>query len=303
MIVKVKDTDVQKRLDIYVSELLSCTRSNAKLHIDAGDVLLNGKIVKAGAIIKLNDEISIEIPEPKPNDVVPEDIDIDIVYQDKDLAVINKPQGMVVHPACGNQNGTLVNALLFKLDNLSGINGVIRPGIVHRLDKDTSGLLLIAKNDASHVDLAKQIEKKICKRKYLAVVCGNIKNDEGHIETYIGRDKKDRKKMAVQTDNSGKLAITNYKVLERFGRYTLVEFELKTGRTHQIRVHAKYIGNPVVGDETYGNKSKEFNLNGQLLHAYEITFIHPTTKEIMTFNAPLPKYFENVLNKLKNSLK
>ena len=209
---------------------------------------------------------------------------------------------MVVHPANGNENNTLVNALLFRLKHLSSINGVIRPGIVHRIDKNTSGLLLVAKNDKSHVELSKQIQNKTCHRNYIALCNGNFKDDSGTIITNIARSKKDRKQMAVCSDSEGKKAITHYNVIKRYGDYTLVEFSLETGRTHQIRVHAKHIGHCIVGDDVYGTKNK-FKLNGQLLHAYKIEFKHPTTNKNMTFTCPLPEYFQKVLNKLNNNKK
>ena len=230
----------------------------------------------------------------------PEEIPIEIVYEDADIAVVNKPQGMTVHMGNGNFEGTLVNALLFKLDSLSGINGVIRPGIVHRIDKDTSGLLVVAKNDAAHLGLSKQIEEKSCKRTYLALLEGVMKEDSGTVTTYIGRDPRDRVKMAVVPPEKGKLAITDFTVLKRFKEgFTLCRFDLRTGRTHQIRVHAKHLSHPVVGDPVYGVKKQKFNLNGQLLHAWRLRLTHPKTGKEMTFEAPLPDYFVKVLNKLE----
>ena len=223
--------------------------------------------------------VSIEVQKPEKVSTEAEDIDFEIIYQDKDLAVINKPQGLVVHPCSSTKSGTLVNGLLYRIKDLSGINGELRPGIVHRLDKDTSGLLLIAKNDFAHVNLAEQIKNKSCHRNYLALLEGNLKNEEGKIETYIKRDPKDRKKMSVQSD--GRVAITDYKVLKRFDKTCLVEFSLQTGRTHQIRVHAKHLNHPVVGDKLYGKEVK--GLVGQLLHAYKIEFTHPRTGKIMKF--------------------
>ena len=289
------------RLDSFLcNKLGDYTRSHIKILIDESKVLLNDKHVKSGEKVKVGDVITVLMEEPKKLEVSPQNIKIEIVYEDDDLAVINKPKGMVVHPANGNDDGTLVNALLFHLENLSGINGVIRPGIVHRLDKDTSGLLLVAKNDKSHVHLAKQIEEKSCHRYYKALCYGNFKNDSGIIETGFGRNPKDRKQMAVFRLGEGKRALTKYNVLKRFGNYTFVEFVLETGRTHQIRVHSKYIGHTIIGDEVYGKKDKNFKTTGQLLHAYKIEFTQPTTNERLVFESDLPEEFMNALNKLKN---
>lgn len=282
------DNIVQRKLDEF-------TRSRIKQLIDDGAILLNGKVVKAGEKVKVGQEVSFDIAEVKPLDAKEEDIDFEIVYQDDDLLVINKPQGLVVHPCSSTKEGTLVNGLLYKVKDLSGINGVLRPGIVHRLDKNTSGLMLVAKNDLAHISLAEQIKNKTCKRKYWALVEGHFKDSEGQIETFIERDKKDRKKMAVS--NKGKLAITNYRVVKSFVGYDLVEFSLQTGRTHQIRVHCKMKGHSVVGDEVYGHAVKE--LNGQLLHSYSISFSHPNSQKEMSFEIGLPSYFENYLSKLK----
>jgi len=238
-------------------------------------------------------------PEPRPVDVQAQDIPLDILYEDEDIIVINKPQGMVVHPAAGNYNSTLVNALLHHCRDLSGINGEMRPGIVHRIDKDTSGVLVVAKNDHSHVNLAQQIKDKTAVRKYIALVEGDIKEDAGTIDAPIGRHPVYRKKMAVVP--GGRRAVTHFKVLERFGRYTLIEARLETGRTHQIRVHMAYIGHPVVGDPVYGYKRQSFNLNGQLLHAQCLGFKHPRTGRYMEFCAPLPDYFTDVICKLRQS--
>ena len=300
----VDNNDNGKRLDVYIQSIFSnLTRSHIKKLIDDGKILYNNKAVKSGEKIKTNARISVVIEDPKPLSVEAENIALNIIYEDNDLAVINKPQGMVVHPANGNTNGTLVNALLYNLKNLSGINGIIRPGIVHRLDKDTSGLLIVAKNDAAHVNLAKQIETKKCHRYYLALCNGNFKEDEGIIQTGFGRSLKDRKQMSVFELGVGKKAITEYKVVERFGNYTFVEFKLQTGRTHQIRVHSKYIGHPIVGDATYGVKNGEFKTSGQLLHAYKIEFEQPTTKEWLSFETKLPEEFEKILKILKNKKK
>lgn len=285
------------RLDVFVAEKAECTRSHAKNLIEEGDVTVNGiKAAKSGALLKAGDVVVIVNPAPKELDLSPQDIPIEIVWQDEDFAVVNKPQGMVVHPAPGAYDNTLVNALLFKLSSLSGINGVARPGIVHRLDKDTSGLLVVAKNDFAHISLQKQIAEKTAKRYYYALVDGVVQKDSGEIRNFLARSTADRKKYAVAKD--GRLAITLYKVVKRYSAYTLMEYELKTGRTHQIRVHSRYIGHPVVGDRTYGG-SDAFGLNGQLLHAYKLVLTHPRTGEEMTFTAPLPDYFQSVLDKLK----
>ncbi len=289
-----------KRLDIFLSEQMEdFTRSHVKKLIDGGRVKVNGNISKSSAEIKPGDVVAAEIPDAVEYSVKAEDIPIDVVYQDKDLAVVNKPQGMTVHIGNGNTEGTLVNALLFALDSLSGIGGVLRPGIVHRIDKDTSGLLVVAKNDKAHVSLARQIAEKSCRRIYLALLEGNVKTDAGRIETDLGRSPSDRLKMAVLPDGNGKLAVTDYEVLVRYGaEYTLCRFSLQTGRTHQIRVHAKYMGHPVVGDPLYGLRKQKFSLNGQLLHAHKLILTHPSTGERMEFTAPLPGYFREVLEKL-----
>ena len=285
------------RVDVYLAQMLDYTRSRVKKLCDDGFVLVNGKVVKSNKVLKEGDEVEVEIPENKNLDVEPEDIPLDIIYQDKDVAIINKPQGLTVHAGNGTNGSTLVNALLYHLDNLSGSNGVIRPGIVHRIDKNTSGLLIVAKNDNAHISLAKQLEDKTCSRKYVALLEGIVKEDKGTISTFIGRNPKDRTKMAVVS--SGRDAVTDFKVLKRYKEYTLCEFSLRTGRTHQIRVHAKHIGHPVVGDKEYGFKNQKFKLNGQLLHAKELKFVHPTTNELVTFSCPLPDYFEKVLKTLR----
>ena len=291
------DNECDERVDVYLAKVLEITRSHVKKLCDDGNVTVNGKVIKSNKQVKKGDEIIVTLPENKNLDAEPEDIPINIVYQDQDLAVIDKPQGMVVHAGNGTEGKTLVNALLYHLDNLSGINGVIRPGIVHRIDKNTSGLLVVAKNDKAHVSLASQIEKKTCKRIYFALLEGVVKEDSGRIETFIGRSIKDRTKMAVQS--SGRLAITDFRVVKRYSNYTLCEFSLKTGRTHQIRVHAKHIGHPVVGDKEYGYKNQKFNLDGQLLHAAKLMFVHPTTGEEMCFESSIPDYFEKVLKSIK----
>lgn len=296
--VVIGDTDVGKRLDLFLSEEIDESRSYVKNLTEQGLVLVNGKSVKAGYSVKKGDVVEYELPEIKQLDLAPADIPIDVVYEDDDVAVINKAQGMVVHPAPGSYDNTLVNALLFRLKSLSSINGVVRPGIVHRLDKDTSGLLVVAKNDDAHVDLQSQIASKEAKRYYIALVDGVINKDEGVIDTYIDRSQKDRKMMAVSREGKGRRAITHYKVLERLGGYSLVEYELKTGRTHQIRVHSKHIGHPIVGDRVYGGSTSLYD-QGQLLHAFRLQFTHPRTKRLMSFEAPLPKYFADILAGLR----
>ena len=291
--------DKEQRLDMALLEnIKEVNRSQIKKSIDDGLVLVNNKVAtKSGLKVKSGDKIDFEMIEKKELSATPENIDLDIVYENDNLLVINKPQGLCVHPAVGNYSGTLVNALAYHIKNLSNINGEYRPGIVHRLDKDTSGLLLVAKNNIAHESLANQIKDKSCKRYYIALLEGNLKQDEGVVETFLTRSEKDRKKYEVST-NKGKFAITKYKVLKRYQGYSLVEFELKTGRTHQIRVHAKYLGHPVVGDKTYGFNKNYKDLNGQLLHAYKIKFTEPTTKQELEFSVDLPNYFKNFLNSL-----
>lgn len=288
------------RADVLVSENLSdYTRSAVKKLFEGGGVIIDGKAAKPSQSVAQGATITVTLPDLTECIAKPEDIPIDIIYEDDDIAIINKPQGLTVHAGNGNLDGTLVNALLFKLKNLSGIGGVIRPGIVHRIDKNTSGLLVVAKNDKAHLSLAEQIAQKTCHRTYIALLEGNLKEDEGNITTYIGRNPTDRVKMAVVSPDKGKIAITDYKVIDRNNGYTLCRFDLQTGRTHQIRVHAKYLNHPIVGDDVYGRKKREFNLNGQLLHACRLELTHPTTGERMVFKAPLPDYFIAVLKKLK----
>ncbi len=281
------------RLDTILSELMSCSRSHAQKLINNGDVTLKGKIGKVSANVCKGDVIVVQLADNVIADIEPENIPLDIVYQDSHVVVINKPQGMIVHPASGIYSGTLVNALLYHISDLSGINGVIRPGIVHRIDKDTSGLLVVAKNDNAHNCLAAQLKDKTCSRIYIAVVEGVIKADTGIIDQAIARSRSDRKKMAI--DSTGKSALTHYKVLQRYKNNTLVQFQLSTGRTHQIRVHSQYIGHPVVGDKQYGYKHQRYNLAGQLLHATQLSFVHPSSGQRMTFDAPLPEHFERIL--------
>lgn len=291
------ENPLKQRLDVFLAEKSGLTRSYIKRLCDDGAASVDGKIVKASHELMGGENVELDIPKPQDLDLEPENLPLDIVYQDQSIAVINKAQGVTVHAGGGTRGNTLVNALLFHLDSLSGINGVIRPGIVHRIDKDTSGLLVVAKNDRAHLALSAQLEDKTLGRSYLALLEGNVKADEGRIETFIGRNPRDRKSMAVTS--SGRRAVTNYTVKARFEGFTLCEFRLETGRTHQIRVHAKYIGHPVVGDPVYGYKAQKFKLNGQLLHAYKLRLVHPDTGESMEFTAPLPDYFEKVLKSLK----
>jgi 23S rRNA pseudouridine1911/1915/1917 synthase len=297
----VSELDVGKRLDLFLSENLEgMSRSYIQGIIEKEAISINGKQKKSNYKMKLNDEISIDIPSPIELQVEPENIPINIVYEDSDVIVVNKPQDMVVHPAPGNYNGTLVNALLYHCKDLSGINGVIRPGIVHRIDKDTTGILVIAKNDNAHNKLAHQLKDHTMTRTYYALVEGNVKSDEGTIDAPIGRHPSDRIKMTVIKD--GREAVTHYKVLERFGEYTLIQCNLETGRTHQIRVHMAHIGHPLVGDNVYGRKKQKFKVLGQVLHAKKLGFIHPTTEEYIEFNSDLPQYFQDLLIKLRNKL-
>lgn len=288
------------RIDKYLTEKLDgFTRSAVSRLIEEGNVIVSGKAVSKNYKLKAADSIDVFVPDAVPLEASAENIPLDIVYEDSDLLVVNKPKGMVVHPAAGNYTGTLVNALLYHCKgSLSGINGVIRPGIVHRIDKDTSGLLIVAKNDMAHLDLAQQIKEHSFHRAYEAVVYGNIKEDNGTIHQPVGRSPKDRKKMAV-TDKNAKDAVTHYEVIQRYGDFTHIRCVLETGRTHQIRVHMAYIGHPLAGDNVYGPKKVITELRGQCLHAGEIGFVHPRTKEYLEFKAPLPEYFEKYITKLK----
>lgn len=258
---------------------------------------VNGVVCKANYRVKTGDELSFFIDELIEPEIVPEDIPLDILYEDSDLIVINKPKGMVVHPAPGHYSGTLVNALMYHCKDLSGINGVMRPGIVHRIDKDTTGSVLICKNDLSHNDIARQLKEHSITRKYVAIVIGNIKEEKGIIDQPIGRHTTERKKMSIYSKNT-KAAVTRYKILERFGQYTYIECVLETGRTHQIRVHMASIGYPILGDKVYGRQKDRFHLEGQTLHAKTIGFVHPTTHEYMEFEAPIPTYFQELLQQL-----
>lgn len=292
-----------QRIDVFLSEKLDgMSRSRVQKLIEQGHITVGDGTVRANYKVRENDCIRVEIPDAGAVEIKAENIPLDIVYEDDCMLVVNKPQGMVVHPAAGNYDGTLVNALMaYCGDTLSGINGEIRPGILHRIDKDTSGLLLVAKNDTAHIGLSEQIKRHSLTREYFALVHGNIKNDSGTIDAPIGRDEKDRKKMTITQKNS-RNAVTHYSVLERFGKYTFIKCRLETGRTHQIRVHMSKNGHPVVGDKVYGVKKEEFSLNGQLLHAYRVGFIHPVTGEYMEFSREVPDYFENVLERLRRKV-
>lgn len=288
------------RIDRYLSEKNDqLSRSYLQKLLKEQGITVNGREVKANYKVQAGDEILISLPDLSEPDILPEDIPLDILYEDQDVMVVNKPKGMVVHPSAGHTSGTLVNAILFHCHgNLSGINGVMRPGIVHRIDKDTTGALLICKNDAAHRALAEQLKEHSIKRRYRAVVWGNPKADEGTVEGPIGRHPVDRKKMAINYKN-GKDAVTHYTVLERFGNAAYVECRLETGRTHQIRVHMTSIGHPLLGDEVYGSGKNPWHLQGQTLHAMVLGFVHPRTGEYLEFSAPLPEYFTDLLEKLR----
>ena len=288
------------RIDRFLSDNHpELSRSFLQKLIRDGLVQVNNKSIKANYKVQSGDYVSLQLPDLTEPDILPEDIPLDILYEDDDILVVNKPKGMVVHPSAGHTSGTLVNAVLSHCkEHLSGINGVMRPGIVHRIDKDTTGALLVCKNDAAHHNIAEQLKEHTIKRRYRAIVQGNIREDEGTVEGSIGRHPTDRKKMAIHVKN-GKPAITHYKVLERFGNATYVECRLETGRTHQIRVHMTSIGHPLLGDEVYGSGKNPYHLQGQTLHAQVLGFIHPRTGEYMEFCAPLPEYFEQLLNKLR----
>ena len=289
-----------KRLDTYIPSVdTDITRTSAQRLIEDGNILVNGKNAKVSYKIQENDKISVEIPEPKQIELKAQNIPIEIIYEDSDIIVVNKPKGMVVHPANGNPDGTLVNAIMaICKDSLSGIGGEIRPGIVHRIDKDTSGLLIVAKNDNAHVKMSEQIKNHEVEKTYIALVRGNVKENQGIINMPIGRSTSDRKKMAV--NKNGKNAITHIKVLKRFDKYTLLKVNIETGRTHQIRVHLSHIGYPIVGDYTYSNGKNEFDVIGQCLHAQKLEFKHPITQKDMCLEAELPQYFKDILDKLKD---
>lgn len=290
--------NIGKRLDAYVSSLKdNISRSNAQKLIKNNKIFVNGKNVKESYKVKENDEIRIIIEEPKKSSLKPENIPLDIIYEDNDIIVINKPKGMVVHPGNGNHEGTLVNAVLAYAKDLSGIGGELRPGIVHRIDKDTSGLIIVAKNDEAHKNLSEEIKNHEVTKIYTCLIRGNISEDDATIDMPIGRDKNDRKKMAVTED--GKKAITHFRVLKRYGNYTLLRVKIDTGRTHQIRVHMAKIGHPIIGDEVYSNGKNEFNVHGQMLHSTYLKFKHPVTGKELELEAPLPQYFQDVLEQLK----
>ena len=287
-----------ERLDRFLTRMEpALSRAHVQKVIAEGQALVGGRVRKSNYKLQAGEEVIFHLPEAKPVEILPEDIPLAILYEDSDIIVVNKARGMVVHPATGIYTGTLVNALLYHCKDLSGINGEIRPGIVHRLDKDTSGVMVAAKNDAAHLDLAEQIRTKAAHRIYWAIVCGNIREEAGVIKGDIGRHPTDRKKMAIVHEH-GKPAVTHFRVLERFGDYTLVECRLETGRTHQIRVHMAHIGHPLLGDLVYGHKRPEKGLSGQCLHARALRFLHPRTGELVTFTCPLPDYFQDVLARL-----
>lgn len=287
-----------KRLDVFLSQYYNDKSRNFFQNlIDDNMIIVNDKPVKSKYKVKIGDSITIKFPKLETLEIDAEDIPLDILYEDKDLIVVNKPQGMVVHPAVGNYTGTLVNALLYHCKDLSGINGVIRPGIVHRIDKDTSGVLVVAKNDNAHNFLAEQLKDHSMNRRYIALCEGRVKEVRLTIDKPLGRNPKDRLKMGIVKD--GKSAVTHVEVIERFKEFTLVQCQLETGRTHQIRVHMASKGHPLVGDPLYGFKKQKFNLNGQVLHAYLLAFIHPSTKEYMEFKSDLPVYFKELLKKLQ----
>lgn len=306
--VLITEANENKRIDLVLSEELSLTRSAAVKLLESGNVTLGERLVSKSLKVISGQKFEVVIPDPVPSEALPENIPLDIVYEDDDLLVVNKPSGMVVHPAAGNPSGTLVNALLYHCgSSLSGIGGVIRPGIVHRIDKDTSGLLVVAKNDETHLALSEQLKDHTVSRVYSAIACGNLKNDTGTIDAPIGRHPSDRKKMAVlRSSDSAREAITHYQVIERYGAFTYLKCVLETGRTHQIRVHMSSIGHPLLGDSVYGGAGTKFEarnkalIDGQCLHAGELSFIHPANGKKVHFECPLPEYFTAVIEKLRN---
>lgn len=299
MILEITENQAGERIDRFLADSQDLTRSFLQKILKEGEVIVNGKSVKANYKLRKGDRIEFEIPEAVEPDIVAEDIPLSILYEDADVLVVDKPKGMVVHPAAGHYSRTLVNAVMYHCKGeLSGINGVLRPGIVHRIDRDTTGSIIICKNDMAHNEIARQLKEHSINRRYRAIVTGVLKDEEGTIEGAIGRDKKDRKKMAITAD--GKPAVTHYRVLQRFKHYTYVECVLKTGRTHQIRVHMASIGHPLLGDEVYGRRSDKYKCEGQCLHAMTLGFHHPRTGEYIEVNAPLPPYFEHLLAVLES---
>ncbi|NLP49431.1 RluA family pseudouridine synthase [Bacillus sp. RO1] len=299
MTIQIDESQKNDRIDKVLStQNEEWSRSQVQQWIKEGQILVNGEKTKPNYKCNVGDDITVTIPEPEALDVLPEEMDLDIYYEDADVIVVNKPRGMVVHPAAGHATGTLVNGLMAHCKDLSGINGVLRPGIVHRIDKDTSGLLMVAKNDFAHEKLVNQLVAKTVTRKYQAIVHGVISHDVGTVDAPIGRDKKDRQAMTVTNENS-RNAVTHFRVIERFKDFSHIECQLETGRTHQIRVHMKYIGYPLAGDPKYGPK-KSLDIEGQALHAGILGFIHPRTEEYLEFEAPLPSEFERILKHLKN---
>ena len=299
MILEITENQAGERIDRFLADSQDLTRSFLQKILKEGEVIVNGKSVKANYKLRKGDRIEFEIPEAVEPDIVAEDIPLSILYEDADVLVVDKTKGMVVHPAAGHYSRTLVNAVMYHCKGeLSGINGVLRPGIVHRIDRDTTGSIIICKNDMAHNEIARQLKEHSINRRYRAIVTGVLKDEEGTIEGAIGRDKKDRKKMAITAD--GKPAVTHYRVLQRFKHYTYVECVLETGRTHQIRVHMASIGHPLLGDEVYGRRSDKYKCEGQCLHAMTLGFHHPRTGEYIEVNAPLPPYFEHLLAVLES---
>ena len=299
MILEITENQAGERIDRFLADSQDLTRSFLQKILKEGEVIVNGKSVKANYKLRKGDRIEFEIPEAVEPDIVAEDIPLSILYEDADVLVVDKPKGMVVHPAAGHYSRTLVNAVMYHCKGeLSGINGVLRPGLVHRIDRDTTGSIIICKNDMAHNEIARQLKEHSINRRYRAIVTGVLKDEEGTIEGAIGRDKKDRKKMAITAD--GKPAVTHYRVLQRFKHYTYVECVLETGRTHQIRVHMASIGHPLLGDEVYGRRSDKYKCEGQCLHAMTLGFHHPRTGEYIEVNAPLPPYFEHLLAVLES---
>ncbi len=294
--------DNEDRIDVFLSNVYKdASRTYLQKLIKMGNISVNGKqVTKSSYKLNEDDEIELKVPEPLPLEILPENIPLDIIYEDDDFLIVNKPKGMVVHPAPGHLSGTLVNAVLYHCkDNLSGINGILRPGIVHRIDKDTSGSLIICKNDFAHRNIADQLKVHSITRIYLGIVTGHLKENEGTVDIFIDRDKNDRKRMAICDKMHGKHAVTHYRVLESYEGYDLVEFKLETGRTHQIRVSMKYLNHPLMGDITYGAPNNRFGLEGQVLHAKTIGFMHPSTNNYVEFEAPLNEEFEHILNVLR----